>query len=746
MHNKTLILLIGPQGAGKSLYCKNLDYVRINQDDQGKSEHFKLFLQAIKEGKNIVVDRINHLRHQRQKYTEIARKEKYKINYVWFDVDRQTCLERLAKRENHPTIRTTDNHDRILAIYFREFEEPQYFEYDKMETIKERKYAKLLDLRQTIGSSRYIVIGDIHGCYDELTALLEQCNYQPNDFVISVGDLMDRGPKSKEVIQWFMTTPNTFVVEGNHDNKARRYWSGRKVKITNGLEKTIEQCKELDTTSIANWIESWPQIIQVPNINKKNTYIVHAGIHGYYPIDKQHLETCYYARYFGGNGFLDESGDIWFTTLDGSYNVISGHMVHENPIPQDYGPIDHVFLLDGGAFQGGTLRAMIVEKGKHEIKEVQSMNYAEPSIIMDGPSIHLSIHQEVEERNKLLEQRLLRCDDKGDLRIYTYTDNCTYESAWTPITLNSRGIILNRTTGEVVARPFSKFFNLGEKEETMEANIPWNSDYIVFEKMDGWLGILYRYENQFHIATRGSFDGNGVAPWATNFLHKNHNLDGLSNDVTLVFEIICPQTKIIVNYNGEEKLILLAAFNRHTGEEYDWTQVSKWAEQYGFALPRVFGKSVDECRKLLDTHKGTELEGFVLRFANGLRVKIKSEDYKRRAAIISNLTPLAIWKAMASDTLNEDYRNHIDADYLEQYDGLVKVLQDQYDILFAKINEEFAEMKKSEYADRKEFALKVQSLGLQHKPMMFALLDGKEGLIRRYILDKIRPNSNILVE
>ena len=101
---------------------------------------------------------------------------------------------------------------------------------------------------------------------------------------------------------------------------------------------------------------------------------------------------------------------------------------------------------------------------------------------------------------------------------------------------------------------------------------------------------------------------------------------------------------------------------------------------------------------------------------------------------------------MASDTLNEDYRNHIDADYLEQYDGLVKALQDQYNIIFTKINEEFAEMKKSEYTDRKEFALKAQSLGLQHKPMMFALLDGKEGLIRRYILDKIRPNSNVLVE
>ena len=742
MHNKTLILLIGPQGAGKTLYCEKLkDYVRISQDDQGKSEHFKLFLQAIKEEKDIVIDRINHLRYQRRKYTEIARKEKYKIHYILFDVDRPTCLERLGKRENHPTIKTTDNHDRILAIYFREFEEPKYFEYDIMETIKERKYAKLLDLRQIIGNSRYIVIGDIHGCYDELVALLEKCNYKPNDFVISVGDLTDRGPKSKEVIQWFMNTPNTFVAEGNHDYKARRYWSGRKVKINNGLEKTIEQCKGLDTTSIAKWIESWPQIIQVPDINKKNTYIVHAGVHGHYPIDKQHLETCYYARYFGGNGFLDESGDIWFTTLDGSYNVISGHMVHKNPIPQNYGPIDYVFLLDGGAFQGGKLRAMIVENGSYKIEEIQSNNYS-----MNTSPTTYPLIAEVMERDNLLKQRLLRCDDKGDLRIYTYTDNCTYESAWTPITLNSRGIILNKKTGEVVARPFSKFFNLGEKEETMEANIPWNSDYIVFEKMDGWLGILYRYENQFCIATRGSFDGNGVAPWATNFLRKNYNLDGLPDDVTLVFEIICPQTKIIVDYNGEEKLILLAAFNRHTNEEYDWTQLSKWAEQYKFALPRVFGKSVNECRKLLDTHKGTELEGFVLRFANGLRVKIKSEDYKRRAAIISNLTPLAIWKAMASDTLNEDYRNHIDADYLEQYDGLVKALQDQYNIIFTKINEEFAEMKKSEYTDRKEFALKAQSLGLQHKPMMFALLDGKEGLIRRYILDKIRPNSNVLVE
>lgn len=356
----------------------------------------------------------------------------------------------------------------------------------------------------------------------------------------------------------------------------------------------------------------------------------------------------------------------------------------------------------------------------------------------------------VVERDKLVGIGLLRCDDRDDLRIFNYTDRCVHSAAWDDVTMNSRGIIFNVKTGEVVAQPMPKFFNMGEREETMEKVLPWTSDYLVFEKMDGWLGTLYRHEGKRCIATRGSFDGMGMAPWATTFLNKNYDLTGLSEDVTLVFEIICPQTHIIVHYGDREDLILLAAYNRHTGEEYEWDQVAAWAKEFGFPLPRVFGSDVDECRRLLASHSGTELEGFVIRFAGGLRVKIKSEDYKRRAATVSNLTPMAIWKAMRDNTFTADYRDAIDADYLDLFDELSGTLKSQYDVIDAEIKAEYrlvCELTSNgsnvSASDRKKFALQVQSLEIRHKSAMFALLDDRS--VHDYIIKQIRPTANVLV-
>lgn len=728
---KTLIILIGPQGSGKSFYCKNTlkavdpeqakssSIVRISQDDQGKLGHLDNFKTALEAGYSIVVDRINHLREQRRRYTDPARKAGYKIKYVWFDVDKITCLERLLKREDHPTIKQSDSHERILGMYFREFEKPEHYEYDEIETITKHKYANILDLRNIIGTSKFIVVGDIHGCYDEYLELLKKCAYTENDFVISVGDLIDRGPKSRETMEWFLTHPKAYSVEGNHDNKLRRYLSGRRVKI--------------------GGMSTWPNIIRLPDINNRPTYVVHAGVNGKYPIDHQLLETCLYARYFGGSSFLDSSGEVWYSTLDGSYNVISGHMVQEYARLPDH---DHLFLLDGGAFSGGMLRGLIVEDGSWRIEEVKSYPYLDRELYRSPETLKLI--EPIRARDELVDQKLLRCDDKENLRIYTYTDECVYSGEWNEITLNSRGIILNRATGEVVARPFSKFFNMGEKVETMESNLPWNEEYQVFEKMDGWLGTLYRYCGGYHIATRGSFDGDGVALWATEHLNKDRDLTSLPDEVTLVFEIISPRTHIIVEYGDRSELILLAAFNRHTGVEYNWEQVQFFAEKYKFNLPRVFGSDIEECRKLLETYSGRELEGFVIKFAN-LRVKIKSSDYTRRAAIISNLTPLAIWKALEEGKINEDYRNCIDADYHERYDYLVNTLSTQYQIIMDEIKDEYAYVNKDWHVqDRKSFALKVQSLQLNHQSAMFSMLDGKMDAIIRYIMKMIRPNSNIL--
>ncbi len=376
---KNLILMIGAQGSGKTTYCKRKlkGYTCITQDEMGKQKHIKNFHKAIKRGDDVVVDRINHSVKQRRRYTDYARNWGYRVKFIWLDYDKITCLQRMGNtdRVDHPTIAPDADHYKILMHYFDKFETPSSNEYDELERIEKKVYADVYDIRRFI-NDQYIIVGDIHGCYDEFQELLKKCNYQYGNTVISVGDLIDRGPESRKVLEWFRLNDG-FVVEGNHDNRFRRWLNGRPVKMKHGLKGTIEEFPDLnddDHTNImqryqlSRWMNKWPQIIRVPDVDGKPMYIVHAGLDGRWPITRQKVETCLYVRYLGGKDFFDEKeGTIWYNTLDGSYKVVSGHMIHDDPFINK-----NAILLDNGAYKGGKLRALV---NGTELVEVQSKNY-----------------------------------------------------------------------------------------------------------------------------------------------------------------------------------------------------------------------------------------------------------------------------------------------------------------------------------------------------------------------------------
>lgn len=348
------------------------------------------------------------------------------------------------------------------------------------------------------------------------------------------------------------------------------------------------------------------------------------------------------------------------------------------------------------------------------------------------------IFPEIENRDKLVEEKLLRCDDQGDLRIYSY---CNWCKIWNDITINSRGIIFNRKTGEVTAFPFPKFFNMDQRIDTQERNLSWHSGFRIFKKYDGWLGILYRDGGQHRIATRGSFKSIG-ALWATEFL-KKYDLTELPDEITLLFELICPATHIVVDYGAREDLVLLAAYNRHTGDEYEWEQVEAWGKEFGFTITESYDQDwLGYCRGQIKTVSGAELEGFVIRFANGLRVKIKSEDYFRRSALLMHLTPLTIWNNMVDGRVPKSLWDEIDVDYHETLNDLAEALESRYFDIRQEINHQFVSIVNLD--DRGVFAKAAQKVS--HTSAMFARLDLKEKCVDDYVMKLIRPHKNIIQE
>lgn len=133
---KVLVILVGPQGAGKTEYCKknfnNSTY--ISRDISGR-QHRKQFEKAIqKKDKLIVIDNTNPSIKQRARYIPKAKEAGYKIIIVWFDMDtedKQFCIKRIKERKNHPTLKP-EKAEEAIEQYFSKFEPPTKKEADEI--------------------------------------------------------------------------------------------------------------------------------------------------------------------------------------------------------------------------------------------------------------------------------------------------------------------------------------------------------------------------------------------------------------------------------------------------------------------------------------------------------------------------------------------------------------------------------------------------------------------------------------
>ena len=216
----------------------------------------------------------------------------------------------------------------------------------------------------------------------------------------------------------------------------------------------------------------------------------------------------------------------------------------------------------------------------------------------------------------------------ADLWIYNYTEKTQYESHWTPETLVCRGLILDQV-GNVVARPFSKFFNYGSPQA---ASIPVEP-FVVMEKMDGSLGILYYLDGQPRIATRGNFTSEQAIEGTA--MIREHELERVDG-VTALFEILYPANRIVVDYGDRRELILLAAICHKTGLDKPLPRYS------GPIVPRYGQLEIDS----LAARQERNREGFVVAFESGLRVKIKFAEYVRLHKIVTEINARMVWESM----------------------------------------------------------------------------------------------------
>ena len=323
----------------------------------------------------------------------------------------------------------------------------------------------------------------------------------------------------------------------------------------------------------------------------------------------------------------------------------------------------------------------------------------------------------LEKLNKYYEDGLLykQVHPTLPLTIWNYSEKVQFENLWDEVTLMCRGLVTDNE-GNIVAIPFQKFFNIEENRFTPTEN------FEVYEKMDGSLGIVFWYQGQWVVATRGSFTSDQAIK-ATEILNK-YNKDIMFRHLTFCFEIIYPENRIVLDYGDDEKLVLLGTFDKD-GKEVD---IDMWS-QYGFDVVKKYD-GIKDFKELKSMIKDDQ-EGFVVRFTNGDRIKVKGVEYLRLHKIMTNMSTTAVWECLKNGDDIETILKDVPDEFYEKIKSYVRDLRYGFfqisertgklhdGFRYGKYNDKDPEPTKKEFA---EFVFKQQKV-LQ--PVMFAMWDKK---------------------
>lgn len=196
---------------------------------------------------------------------------------------------------------------------------------------------------------RTIVIGDIHGCFDELTDVLNLVNLQEDDRVVAVGDLIVKGEKNREVLDLFIDDKRFSSVIGNHDRAVRQYWRGEPVPLTTEQEATCAEL-EFNRERYSEYLRSLPYLIDLGS-----HLVVHAGVRPGVPLDRQMAVDLTELRTMGANPSR-RKGIPWYAVYRGEKIVLFGHWPGSK-VRRGRRAIG----LDTGCAYGGRLTAYIIE-------------------------------------------------------------------------------------------------------------------------------------------------------------------------------------------------------------------------------------------------------------------------------------------------------------------------------------------------------------------------------------------------
>jgi protein phosphatase len=425
----SLVTLIGVTGSGKSSFARkhfkpteviSSDFCRgliaDDENDQTASKdafevlHY-IARKRLERGLLTVVDATNVEPENRKHLIQMAREFHALPVAIVLNLPVRICQDRNNLRPDrqfgpHVIRNQQGTMRRSLRFLGKEgfrfvYELTSVEEIEAVEIVREPLYN---NRRQEHGP--FDLIGDVHGCFDELAALLAKLGYvvtaegaqhPEGRRVIFLGDMVDRGPKTPEVLELAMNmvaSGSALAVPGNHDMKLLRALHGKNVKMTHGLAESMEQLSQRTPEFRARVVAFLESMISHYVLDDGKLIVAHAGM-------KQEMQgrgsgrVREFALYGETTGETDEFGlpvrYNWAADYRGRAMVVYGH----TPVV-DAEWVNGTICIDTGCVFGGRLTAL-----RYPEKELVSVNaarmYYEPVKPLQPATASRSSQQEIDD-------------------------------------------------------------------------------------------------------------------------------------------------------------------------------------------------------------------------------------------------------------------------------------------------------------------------------------------------------------
>jgi len=405
-----LVVLVGASGSGKSTFARthflpteviSSDFCRglVSDDENDQAATNDAFdvlhtitAKRLARMKLTVIDATNVQLESRKPLIQLAREYHALPVAIVLDIPDRVCFERNQQRPDRAFgMHIIQRQRRELKNSLRSLEREGFRRVFVLKGVEEVTAAQLD--REPLWNNRktdhgpFDIIGDIHGCYDELVMLLGELGYQnlesqvtppPGRKAVFLGDLVDRGPQTPQVLKLVMGMVEAgaaLCIPGNHDNKLMRALRGRKVQITHGLGESLAQLEAEPPefkTQVANFIDS---LVSHYLLDDGKLVVAHAGM-------KENMAgrasgaVREFALYGETTGETDEFGlpvrYNWASEYRGAATVVYGH----TPVPEPEW-LNRTINIDTGCVFGGALTAL--RYPEKELISVPALHtYAEP--------------------------------------------------------------------------------------------------------------------------------------------------------------------------------------------------------------------------------------------------------------------------------------------------------------------------------------------------------------------------------